>query len=79
VQLQEIKKPRQLFAAILQRELEARDLHPADVLRPKWDKPIQDAVRIAMQASPVLFDAPSVAKWMGINHYFLSRKLNAKV
>jgi hypothetical protein len=62
----QLQKPRQLFAAILQRELEARDLHPADVLRPKWDKPIQDAVRIAMQASPVLFDAPNVAKWMGI-------------
>ena len=71
----QLQKPRQLFAAILQRELEARDLHPADVLRPKWDKPIQDAVRIAMQASPVLFDAPNVAKWMGIDTKSLQARL----
>jgi hypothetical protein len=71
----QLQKPRQLFAAILQRELEARDLHPADVLRPKWDKPIQDAVRIAMQASPVLFDAPNVAKWMGIKAKSLQARL----
>jgi hypothetical protein len=71
----QLQKPRQLFAAILQKELQARDLHPADVLRPKWDKPIQDAVRIAMQASPVLFDAPNVAKWMGINAKSLQARL----
>jgi hypothetical protein len=71
----QLQKPRQLFAAILQKELEARDLHAADVLRPKWDKPTQDAVRIAMQASPVLFDAPNVAKWMGVKAKSLQARL----
>jgi hypothetical protein len=71
----QLQKPRQLFAAILQKELEARDLHPADVLRPKWDKPIQDAVKNAIQTSPTLFDEKTVANWMGIKYTALRRML----
>lgn len=71
----QLQKPRQLFAAALQQELQSRDLHPTDVLRAKWDKPIKDAVRAAMQASPVLFDPVLVARWMGVRAGVLNSRL----
>jgi hypothetical protein len=75
MQLQEIKKPRQLFAEYLEAELSARKLNPADLTRRTWSHEAREAVKAAMSKSPILFGVCTVSRWFNLSDAGLRAKL----